>query len=69
MSDQHDSIRARTSFRHVCAWCRAALGTSQGPWTGEPVVTTHGVCGSCLLEARLRVGAPSPRAEGRIAAS
>lgn len=69
MSEQHDPIRARTRVHRVCAWCRAVLGTSHSAWQGKPVVISHGVCRSCLLEARLRGEARAPGARPISASS
>lgn len=45
---------AQTRIHHVCSRCAAVLGSSLTPWTGESVLTTHGVCRWCFVEMRLR---------------
>ncbi len=37
-----------TLARRVCMTCGVLIGYALWPWSGEPLVTTHGFCEPCF---------------------
>lgn len=37
----------RTLAKRRCGHCQRTLGVSLWPWSGRPVVVTHGLCRRC----------------------